>query len=99
MHDNRNSVSLSLGSTDTYPGAKIPRGCGGCDPPTEKTRQFAGQLNPFAGHKLSLTVAHSAHQCCHGACEAPGKIVKHQVKLQYTSFFAGQFPVSQGKSL
>ena len=43
-------------------------------PPTEKTRQFAGQLNPFAGHKISLTVAHSAYRCCHGACEAPGKM-------------------------
>ena len=36
-------------------------GCGGCDTPTEKTRQFAGQLNPFAGHTFLLTVAHSAY--------------------------------------
>ena len=56
---------------------------GGCGevvtPPTEKTRQFAGQLNPFAGHKFSLTVAHSEYRCCHGACEAPGKTVKVQL--------------------
>ena len=56
------------------------RGCGGCDiPPTEKTRQFAGQLNPFAGPKFLLTVAHSAYRWCHGACEASGKIVKVQL--------------------
>ena len=80
--------------------------------PTDKTREFAGQLNPFAGHKFSLTVAHSAYRCCHGACEAPGKIAKVQLQkfdvfqrccftyvLLCTSFFAGQFPVSQGKSL
>ena len=56
------------------------RGVGGCDtPPTDKTREFAGQLNPFAGHKFLLTVAHSAYRCCHGACEAPGKIAKVQL--------------------
>ena len=55
-------------------------GGGGCDiPQTEKTRQFAGQLNPFAGHKFSLTVAHSAYPCRHGACEAPSKIAKVQL--------------------
>ena len=60
-------------------GAKIPGGCGGVTPPTEKTRQLAGQLNPFTGHKFLLTVAHSAYRCCHGACEAQGKIVKVQL--------------------
>ena len=54
-------------------------GVWGVCPPTEKTWQFAGQLNPFAGHKFSLTVAHSAYRCCHGACEAPGKIAKVQL--------------------
>ena len=43
---------------------------GGVTPATEKTRQFAGKLNPLAGHKFSLTV---------GACEAPSKIVKVQL--------------------
>ena len=94
----------------SHAGAKIPGGVGGCDtPPTDKTREFAGQLNPFAEHKFSLTVAHSAYRCCHGACEAPCKIkiLKFDVfqrccftyVLLCTSFFAGQFPVSQGKSL
>ena len=60
-------------------GAKLPGGVGGVTPPTKKTRHFAGQLNPFAGDKFSLTVAHSAYRCCHGACEAPGKIAKGQL--------------------
>ena len=60
----------------TVPRGENTGGVGVSHPPTEKIRQFAGQLNPFAGHKFSLTVAHSASRCCHGACEAPGKIVK-----------------------
>ena len=50
-------------------------GGGGVTLLTDKTRQCTGKLNPFAGHKFSLTVAHSAYRC-HGACEAPGKIAK-----------------------
>ena len=61
----------------SYSRGRKYRGVWGCDTaPTDKTRQFAEQLNPFAGHKLSLTVANSAYRCCHGACEAPGKIAK-----------------------
>ena len=57
------------------------RGVWGCDtpPPTKKTRQFAEQLNPLAGHKFSLLL-----RIQH--IDVVMEHVKHQVKLQQFNF-------------